>query len=68
MTPGVSVVAQPTHELGYMGLKLLDQRLHEAESADGATPVKIVMEPELILRESCAAPTRKRIPAKGAAS
>jgi LacI family transcriptional regulator len=44
-TPSISVVNQPTHDLGYKSLRLLDQRMAQAA-------VKIVMEPQLILRDS----------------
>ncbi|MBI5667435.1 MAG: LacI family DNA-binding transcriptional regulator [Chloroflexi bacterium] len=53
-TPSVSVVSQPTRSLGYVSLKLLDQRIQEARQGNAQAPMKIVMEPELILRESCA--------------
>lgn len=53
VTPAISVVSQPTQRLGYMGLKLLDQRLQEAAQDVAQPPMKIVLEPEFIPRESC---------------
>jgi LacI family transcriptional regulator len=55
--PAVTVINQPTHHLGYMSLKILEKRLQESETYDERTPVHIVMEPELIERESCLART-----------
>ena len=52
--PSITVVSQPTHSLGYMSLKLLHQRLEEADQGEVQAPVKIMMTPELIVRESCA--------------
>jgi LacI family transcriptional regulator len=52
-TPSITVVSQPTHSLGYMSLKLLHQRLEETEGDTFQAPMKVVMKPELILRESC---------------
>jgi LacI family transcriptional regulator len=53
-TPQVTAVAQPTHSLGFLGMELLVQRLQKAHKA-GRTPRKIVLQPEFIVRESCAA-------------
>jgi LacI family transcriptional regulator len=45
--PGITVISQPTYNMGCMSLKLLDQRLQEhSEVTERRTPVKVVMEPE----------------------
>jgi|FLYN01.1.fsa_nt_gi LacI family transcriptional regulator len=51
--PAITVVRQPVHSLGYTGLKLLDQRLKEADQGEVQTPVKVTMGPELVVRQSC---------------
>jgi LacI family transcriptional regulator len=51
--PAISVVSQPTHSLGYMSLRLLHQRLQEEARGEAQAPAKVVMKPELIIRESC---------------
>ncbi len=54
--PSISVINQPIREIGYRGLSMLDQRLQESNGNQIAcSPVKVVMEPELIERESCRA-------------
>ncbi len=52
-SPRVSVVAQPARNLGFVGMERLAQRLKEGNKT---APQKIVLQPELVLRESCAAP------------
>lgn len=52
--PSVTVIKQPTYNMGCMCLNMLDQRLQEsAQNSARRTPVKVVMNPELIERESC---------------
>ena len=51
--PAITVVRQPTNSLGIMSLKLLDQRLKEAEMEEAHPPVRAVLEPEIIKRSSC---------------
>lgn len=52
-SPRVTAVAQPTHSLGFLGMELLVQRLEKANKAQRA-PLKTVLQPEFIVRESCA--------------
>jgi LacI family transcriptional regulator len=52
-TPSITVISQPTHSLGYMSLKILNQRLEEVSQVEAQAPMKVVLEPKLILRESC---------------
>lgn len=52
-SPKVTVVAQPTHSLGFLSMELLVQRLEKADKAQRA-PLKTVLQPEFIVRESCA--------------
>lgn len=55
--PPLSVVRQSAYNLGYTAARLLFQRLQDP----GKAPVKVVLEPELILRDSCArAPVENR--------
>jgi LacI family transcriptional regulator len=53
-SPRVTVVAQPTHSIGFLGMELLVQRLEKANKAQRA-PLKTVLQPEFVVRESCAA-------------
>lgn len=50
-TPRLTVVAQPTHSLGFIAMEILDQRLAHADE-DDSEPVKTVLQPELIVRDS----------------
>lgn len=52
-SPRVSVVAQPAYNLGIIGMERLARRLKEG---DKTAPQKIVLQPELRMRESCAPP------------
>ena len=51
-TPRLTVVAQPTHRLGVVAVEQLTQRLQEAEPT-GFRRIKVVLQAELIIRESC---------------
>ncbi len=52
--PSVTVIKQPMHSMGYMCLKMLDDRLQDSSvKLDGHPPLRVVMEPEFIQRESC---------------
>lgn len=53
MEPSITVVSQPVHQLGYISMKLLDDRLQADETNADHPPVRITLEPELIQRESC---------------
>jgi DNA-binding LacI/PurR family transcriptional regulator len=53
MTPSITVVSQPTYSLGAMSFQLLHQRLQNTNHIEVPTAMKIIMKPELILRESC---------------
>ncbi|HEY8744276.1 MAG TPA: substrate-binding domain-containing protein, partial [Chloroflexota bacterium] len=50
VTPALTVVAQPTYEIGRIATELLLRQL------DGATVVDVQLPTRLIVRESCAAP------------
>jgi LacI family transcriptional regulator len=56
-TPRITVVSQPAHSLGFIGLERLVQRLEGADRLD-PVPLKMVLQPQLIVRESCAAHPR----------
>jgi LacI family transcriptional regulator len=57
VSPQITVVSQPTHTLGYMSVDLLNRRLtHKDQGPTKRT--KVVLEPELIIRGSCAAPRK----------
>ena len=52
--PSVTVINQPMHSMGYMCLKLLDQRMQDSSGSQSSPPpMRVVMDPELIQRESC---------------
>jgi LacI family transcriptional regulator len=53
--PPITAVSQPTYKIGYMSVELLNHRLTNKESR----PIKrntVVLEPELVIRGSCASP------------
>lgn len=52
-TPQITVVAQPAYDLGVIGLERLVQRLQGSGEHEHA-PFKMMLEPELIVRASCA--------------
>ncbi len=57
--PRITVVKQPTFQLGYEALGLLHRRLEEDQSGvEPAPPRSIVLKTELIVRESCSQPRR----------
>lgn len=49
--PSVTVVSQPTYELGFKGMEILHERLDPGESSL-SSPLKLVLDPELIMRDS----------------
>lgn len=49
--PSVTVVSQPTYQLGYKGMEILHERLASEEGSQ-TIPRKLVLDPELIIRES----------------
>ena len=51
--PSVTVVSQPTYQLGYEGMELLHERLDPEEGGQNE-PKKLVLDPQLIVRESIA--------------
>jgi LacI family transcriptional regulator len=54
-SPRLTVVTQPTYDLGFTSMERLFQRLQEpAPSRRG--PIKAVLQPSLVVRESCAPP------------
>ena len=52
-SPRITVVAQPTYSIGFISMEMLDQRLREEDGGSFA-PTRTVLQPELIIRESCA--------------
>ncbi len=57
VNPPITVVSQPVYKIGYMSVELLNHRLINKE----ARPLRrsiVVLEPELVLRGSCAPPRR----------
>ena len=48
--PGITVVRQPTHDLGYRAAQLLFERIHATHKPDSR---KIVLPTEFIIRGSC---------------
>ena len=55
-SPRLTVVNQPTHDLGYIGMEVLDRRLRAQEEGAQIARQKTILLPELIIRESCAGP------------
>lgn len=51
--PSITVVSQPTYKLGYVGMEILHDRLHSDENLSFEQQ-RVVLEPELIVRESTA--------------
>ena len=52
--PKITVVSQPTHSLGYLGLEILDRQLKASNEKEKRVNQKTILMPELIIRESCA--------------
>jgi LacI family transcriptional regulator len=52
VSPRVSVVAQPTDSLGFMSMELIDRLLKRKNGVE-TSPKKMMLQPELIVRESC---------------
>jgi len=55
VNPQITVVSQPVYKIGYMSVELLHHRLTNNESRPIRRSV-VVLEPELVLRGSCAPP------------
>ena len=52
--PRMTVISQPTHNLGYMGLEMLDHQLKASDKREKRVNQKTILMPKLIIRESCA--------------
>ncbi len=52
--PRITVVSQPTHSLGYLGLEILDRQLKASNEKEKRVNQKTILLPKLIIRESCA--------------
>lgn len=52
--PRMTVVSQPTHNLGYLGLEMLDRQLKDSNKREKRVNQKTILMPKLIIRESCA--------------
>lgn len=59
-TPGITVMSQPIHAIGVEAARLLIRRIQ----GDGAPPVLRVMEQQLVIRESVAAPREAAVPVR----
>ncbi|WP_347754725.1 LacI family DNA-binding transcriptional regulator [Agrococcus sp. ProA11] len=55
-TPGITVMAQPIHEIGAEAARLLIRRIHGSNDA----AITVVLDQNLIVRESVAPPSRDR--------
>lgn len=55
--PPLTIVAQPVYDLGREAMRLLLDRMH---SGKRRPPERVVLKPELIVRESCGPPRRNR--------
>jgi len=53
--PAISVVAQPTYQLGFLSMHCLHERL-EWTAEERFSARKIVLDPQLVLRDSCTSP------------
>ena len=51
LTPPITVVSQPSYEMGWKATDLLVKRIQNSESWAG--PQKLYYEPELVARKSC---------------
>lgn len=56
-SPKITVVAQPAYSLGYVSMERLVQRLQETDEVV-RPPVRTILQPELVIRESCVPPAR----------
>jgi LacI family transcriptional regulator len=54
--PRITVVNQPTHDLGFVGMEVLDRHLRARDEGNEIARQKTMLMPELIIRESCAKP------------
>ena len=52
--PSISVINQPTHKLGYMGMEMLHRQLESEENNEPFVRQRTILMPELIVRESTA--------------
>lgn len=55
MRPAMSVVAQPTFQLGFLSMRCLHERLVWPQD-ESYSPQRIVLDPRLVIRDSCAPP------------
>lgn len=55
-SPSLTVVNQPTRDLGYIGMEVLDRRMKALEEGNQIAAQKIILMPNLIIRESCTEP------------
>jgi len=58
-SPNLTVVTQPTYDLGFTSMERLFQRLQDTPNSRRG-PLKSVLQPALIVRESCAPPAAVR--------
>lgn len=55
-SPRLTVVNQPTHDLGFIGMEVLDRHLRATDVGSNLARQKTMLMPELIIRKSCAQP------------
>lgn len=55
MSPSISVVAQPTYQLGFLSMRCLHERLQWPQD-ERYSSQKVVLDSRLIIRDSCAPP------------
>lgn len=53
INPSITVVKQPTHSLGYLGLEVLHSRFKIKKEGEEIVKQRIILKPELIIRKSC---------------
>lgn len=58
VAPPITVVSQPTYELGYVALELIHKRL-KGENAAKSSARRLLLSPKLVLRESAGFPAER---------
>lgn len=57
VNPSITVVFQPTYELGYLGMELVHRSIQAEKEGRENLPQKTILQPKLIVRNSCASIT-----------
>lgn len=58
VNPPITVVSQPTYQLGYLSMELVHRQLQQEKDDSPVTPQKSLLKPALIIRKSCIAPKK----------